>query len=210
AIHLSAAYKDGKIIFAASDNHAYALNANNGALVWKSEQLPGLQYQSYWPTIFRDQVIFSVAFGYRKGLNPGTRSVTNSDEVVYDQYRLMEREDLWPELVEGTLLGPEIGPQSWSNGKQVIEASRMTEYLEDNPAIHPDVHKPWRRALVMLDVNTGQEYFFDSDNDGFREFLPAGYWGTGSGNRYPAIVGGDSNLYFGNPYRCCSDAKGIV
>lgn len=210
SIHLSAAYKDGKIIFAASDNHAYALNANNGALVWKSEQLPGLQYQSYWPTIFRDQVIFSVAFGYRKGLNPGTRSVTNSDDVVYDQYRLMEREDLWPELVEGTLLGPEIGPQSWSNGKQVIEASRMTEYLEDNPAIHPDVHKPWRRALVMLEVNTGQEYFFDSDNDGFREFLPAGYWGTGSGNRYPAIVGGDSTLYFGNPYRCCSDAKGIV
>ncbi len=33
---------------------------------------------------------------------------------------------------------------------------------------------------------------------------------TGSGNRYPPIVGPDNTLYFGNTYLCCSDAKGRV
>jgi outer membrane protein assembly factor BamB len=47
AIHLSAAYKDGILYFASDDMHAYALNAQNGALVWKSGKLPGTGSVSY-------------------------------------------------------------------------------------------------------------------------------------------------------------------
>jgi outer membrane protein assembly factor BamB len=35
-IHQAAAYLNGNIYFASNDNHAYALNATTGALVWKS------------------------------------------------------------------------------------------------------------------------------------------------------------------------------
>lgn len=210
AIHLSSAYKDGVVYFASNDNYAYALEAATGALVWKSDKLPGMQYQSYWPVIYRDKVIFVTAYGYRQGLAPGTKSVLDDDGKPYGSYGLMRRYDLWPEQIEGTTLGPEVPPQPWTNGFPLIDASRMTEYLEDNPT--PDAHKykPWRRTFVVLERDSGEEYTFDSDLDGYPEYFPAGWWGTGSGNRYPPIVGPDNILYFGNTYLCCSDAKGRV
>ena len=76
-IVLSAAYKNGVVYFAANDNYGYALRADNGALVWKSQKLPGDGYQSYWPVIYtdpttqKDLVIFSAASAYRNGSDPG-------------------------------------------------------------------------------------------------------------------------------------------
>ena len=209
-IHLSAAYHEGAIYFAAGDNYAYALNADTGNLIWKSGKLPGDEYHSYWPVIYQDKVIFSVAFAYRKGVDPGTRSVLNSEGNGFPSYKYMQLADIFPEQVEGTVLGPEISGQAWGHGYPVVDASRVTEYLEDNPTPDPHKHKPWRRMLVVLNTSDGSEYTFDSDGDGYPEYIPAAYWGTGSGNRYPPVVGPDNILYFSNLYSCCSDAKGRV
>lgn len=210
AIHLSAAYQDGLVYFASNDNRAYALNANNGQLVWRSDILPGLQFHSYWPVVYRDTVIFAGAPPYRDGIAPGTTSLSNAEGDPFSSYKNMQLYDIFPEQREGTTLGPEIPSGNWSHGYPIIDASRITQYLEANPAAHPNQHKPWRRLFFALNLQTGQEYTFDSDGDGFREYLPASYWGAGSGNRYPPIAGADGLLYFGNIYLCCSDAKGRI
>jgi outer membrane protein assembly factor BamB len=198
-INLSAAYRDGVVYFAANDNHAYALRADNGNLVWKSEKLPGSGYHSYWPVIYQDKVIFSVAHGYRMGLEPGTKSVLDPQGEPYSTY--MDMGDLFAGEAYGAVLGPELPPQSWSNGYPVIDASRVTNYLEN---------KPWRRTYVVLNTSNGSEYTFDSDGDGRAEYMPVPNWGTGSGNRYPPIVGSDSMLYQNTPYIYTGDSQGRV
>ncbi len=209
-IHLSAAYKDGVVYFASNDNYAYALNANKGTLVWKSNKMPGQQFQSYWPVIYDDKVIFAMAHGYRQSLSPGTKSVTNDSDQPYSRYNEMQKGEVFAGEAEGTTLGPEVASQAWAHGYPVIDASRMTEYLEDNPNPLPHRHVPWRRVFVVLNRSDGSEYTFDSDGDGYPEYMPAAWWGTGSGNRFPPIVGADGILYFSNLYQCCSDAKGRV
>ncbi len=210
AIHLSAAYKDGVIYFASNDMHAYALNAQTGTLVWKSARLPGMQFQSYWPVIYRDKVIFSVAPGYRDDRVPGTRNVPHPNNQTYSSYKQMELTDIFSGGSEGQIIGPQVAGQSWAHGFPVISAQAITEYLENNPQQQPYKHKPWRRIYIVLNLSDGREFTFDSDQDGFAEFIPAVYWGTSSGNRYPPVVGVDNNLYFSNLYRCCSDAKGRI
>lgn len=210
AIHFSAAYSNGRIYFAASDNFAYALDADSGQRVWRSDRLNGLQFHSWWPVVFRDMVIFPVSPAYRSGMSPGTRSVSDDSGTPFGLYRDIQLYDLFPDMVEGTLLGPEVGARPWANGYPVIDASRVTEYLEANPAVGAHVHKPWRRMMVALNVSDGSEFTFDSDQDGHPEYMPVTDWGAGSGNRYPAIVGPDNILYFSNLYQCCSDEKGRV
>lgn len=209
-IHLSAAYKDGVIYFAADDNYAYALNAANGALVWKSAKLPGDGYHSYWPVIFRDKVIFSAAFGYRNGIRPGIESVVDPNGGRYDHYNIMQRVDLFPTEPDGTLLGPTLPSQSWAHDQPVIDGSRIMEYLENNPNADPYKHKPWRRTMIVLNTANGTEYTMDVDRDGYPEYAPAAYWGTHSGNQYPPIVGPDNILYFNNIWQKYYDAQGKV
>ncbi len=210
AIHLSAAYKNGIVYFASSDMHAYALNARTGNLVWKSAKLPGMQFQSYWPVIYRDKVIFSLAPGYRDDRVPGTRDVLRPDGGIYGSYREMQLADIFSGGYEGQIFGSEVTGQSWAHGFPVLDAHAITEYLENNPQADTYKHKPWRRMFVVLNSSDGREFTFDSDQDGYPEFIPAAYWGTGSGNRYPPVVGADNILYFSNLYRCCSDAKGRI
>ena len=206
-IFMSAAHKDGVVYFATNDNYAYALNANTGSFIWKSARMPSLQFQSYWPVIFRDKVVFTGAYGYRDGLEPGTRTLENLNGNPQGRYLDVQLEDIFPEQNEGATLGPQIGTE---NGYPIIDASRLTEYLEDNPATDPHKYKPWRRIFIVLNRSNGSEYTFDSDGDSRQEYLPGAWWGAGSGNRYPPIVGPDNKLYFGNIYRCCSDEKGQV
>jgi len=209
-ILISAAYKDGTIFFAANNNYAYALNTTDGHLVWKSGKMPGAQFQSYWPVVFRDKVIFSVAHGYRNDLAPGTRSVPHPDGNTFASVKQMQLADIFSNGTEGQIIGNEVPSQTWAHGYPVVDAHNITEYLEDNPQSDTYKHKPWRRMYVVLNISNGQEFTFDSDNDGFPEYIPATYWGTTSGNRYPPIVGNDGLLYFSNLYKCCSDAKGRV
>lgn len=210
SIHLSAAYANGVVYFAANDNHAYAVRASNGSQVWRSAKLPGDGYHSYWPVIFRDQVIFSAATGYRTGLTPGTGSIQDAAGEGYGQYYYMERDDIFHGLPDNSLLGPAVSGQSWANGKPVLDAGRITEYHEQNPATHSHLYKPWRRVLVVLNQATGTEFTFDSDNDGHRETIPFAMWGTQSGNRYPPIVGPDAILYGSNIWRRGSISQGQV
>ncbi len=70
-IDYSAAYKDGVVYFASQDSYAYALQVQTGALVWKSEKLPGSGFQSWWPVIYEDWVIFSGSNNYRDCVRPG-------------------------------------------------------------------------------------------------------------------------------------------
>jgi hypothetical protein len=160
--------------------------------------------------IYRDKVIFSAALPYRRSLNPGTGSVLDPEGKPYATYGQMQKEDIWPGEPDNIVLGPEAPNQDWAHGFPVVDASRITEYLENNPRFDPHKHKPWRRVLIVLNQNNGQEYNFDSDGDGYGEFLPSGWWGTGSGNRYPPIVGPDNVLYFSNIYEKDSIPRGKV
>lgn len=213
AIHLSAAFYNGNIYFASNDMYAYALNANNGNLVWKSDKLPGMQFQSYWPVIYGNKVIFSVAHGYREDRSPGLRSVDRpSQGEHYGHFREMQLENIFPGVFPNGMdtFDDPAPPQDWAHGFPAVDASRITEYLEDDPQPDTYKHKPWRRMYVVLNTSNGQEFTFDSDNDGHPEYIPVAYWGTGSGNRYPPIVGADGILYHGNIYNCCSDSKGRI
>jgi outer membrane protein assembly factor BamB len=194
-ILLSAAYKDGLVYFAANDNYAYALRADAGTLVWKSQKLPGDGYQSYWPVVYtdpttnKDLVIFSAASGYRFASSPGSKDI-----------------EPWQDLFNALFQSSDtIGPvvtinEPWAQGKTVVDYSHVTEYLENNPAPDPYLGKPWRREYIVLNASNGNEYTFDSDHDTYAEYAPVLSFTTGSGNDYPPVVGKDSLLYFGNLY----------
>lgn len=191
-IDLSAAYADGVVYFASNDNHGYALRVNNGSLVWKSELLPGDGYQSYWPVVYGDGVIFSAASGYRTGFDPGTTSLDDPAGNDYGKVFDMDRDAVFDGSEPRGLIGPPVSNQTWASGNDVLNYSAVTNYLED---------KPWRRTLIMLNRGDGSEYTFDSDGDGRREYLPALMYGTHSGNRYPPIIGSDGILYFSNVFQ---------
>ncbi len=190
-IDLSAAYADGVVYFASNDNHAYALKADSGVLEWKSNLLPGDGYGSYWPVIYGDMVVFSAASGYRTGFNPGTSTLKDPNGDAYGKIFDMDRDGIFNTSPDGTFIGPEVSGQAWADGKKVLNASVITNYLESNN--HAD-----RRTLIVLSRNDGKEFTFDSDGDGIPEYIPALMVGTQSGNRYPPLVGPDGILYFTN------------
>ena len=200
-IDLSAAYKDGVVYFAANDNYAYALNAANGDLVWRSNKLPGDGYQSYWPVVYQNVVIFSAASGYRTGFDPGTGSITDSSGNAMGKIFDIERADLFGSAAQGALIGPAVSSVPWSNGKPVLSAANLLNYTEE----HPD-----RQALVVLNRNNGSLFTFDSDQDGRPETIPALFWGTHSGNRFPPVIGADGTIYFSNILSNASIPQGRV
>jgi len=183
AILFSAAYAEGAIYFASNDAHAYALNAQTGALIWKSDRLPGAGFHSWWPVVYQNAgqgvnvVIFAGSDNYRHFLPPDPR---------YDIIG-RELEDIYPNRQSdprGTLYGPR-------NAQGHIDATHVLNYFEN---------KPWRRTYLILDRATGEEVTFDFDSDGESEYAPVLWHGTHSGNRYPPVVGVDSTLYQANNY----------
>lgn len=209
-IHQSAAYQDGIVYFAANDNHAYAVRADNGSQVWKSQKLLGDGYHSFWPVIYQDKVIFSAAVSYRMGIDPGTLSVKNDTGTGFDTVRAVESYDLFYGDAIGTLLGESAPAQPWAHGKPTISAARVLEYLENGPDTNSHTRLPWRRTFHVLNTGDGREYTFDSDHDGYPEYLPIAYWGTNSGNRYPPIIAPDNVLYVNNRYNYTTDSQGRV
>jgi hypothetical protein len=195
-IHFSAAYKDGTLYFASDDSYAYALNAETGALVWKSAKLPGAGFHSYWPVVYRDVVVFAGSRNYRASIGPGPGSMPSKVELmdVYPNYQSDPR---------GTYVGP-LGqePGDWVPGTTTLNASlpnttpngkttAITQYLEA---------KPWRRTMIVLNRSNGLERTYDFDNDGRPEYAPFLFVGTQSGNRFPPVVGSDGVLYAPNNY----------
>lgn len=210
-IHYSAAYSDGVIYFASNDNHAYALNGVSGSQIWKSAKLPGDGYHSFWPVVYGDTVIFSASPGYRMGSDPGTRTILNpTTGTEFSDFRQMERETMLAGEPDGTLVGPVLNPQPWSNGYPVLDASTIAQYYENNPADNLTQHKYWRRTFIVLNQSNGSEFTYDSDGDGHAEYMPYGYWGTNSGNRYPPLVSEDGKVYANNFYEKTGDPQGRV
>ena len=209
-IHYSAAYKDGKLYFAADDNYAYALNAQDGTLVWRSEKMPGDGYHSYWPVIYQNYVIFTTAPAYRQGIEPGTRTISDDNGTPYGTMTKIQTDDLFPTEGEGTPIGPTVPDPGWAEGYPVIDGSRIAQYLENNPNPHSNKHKPWRRNMIVLNLSTGNEYTYDWDRDGYPEYIPVAFWGTNTGNQYPPIVGSNNTLYFNNVYMKTSAGGGRV
>lgn len=196
-IHLSAAYKDGVLFFAANDNYAYALDVNTGTLAWKSAKLPGEQYQSYWLVIYRDKVILVAAQPYRHNMSPGANSVP--DPQGGRSYNRIQKNDIWPGVIIFTTIGPTVpDPGAWAHGKTVIDGSLISEYYENDPNLDLHLHKPWRRVYIVLNRSDGSEYTMDVDNDGHPDYAPIGRFGTNSGNDYPPIVGITDDIVYQN------------
>ncbi|MCC6165920.1 MAG: PQQ-binding-like beta-propeller repeat protein [Caldilineaceae bacterium] len=210
----SAAYSTGKVYFAANDNYAYALDIGTGALVWKSKRLPGDGYQAWWPVVYEGYIVLSAALPYADTADPGLRSIADVVDPADPYYERMEgfqygldyvhflqRGDIFDKNEPAdTLIGPSFVAGSasdtagvtwrWKKGATVINASRITEYLENDgqAQVNRPTNKPWRRTVVVLDAATGAEFSFDSDTDGYPEYAPFLYAGTKSGNRYPPLV----------------------
>lgn len=170
----SAAHDDGIIYFASNDSFAYALNADTGALVWKSAKLPGAGFFSYWPVIYEDKVIFSGSSAYGTAVPwPGSGQIVN-----------LELLDLYSN--QGVPPGNPIGAVStaagdWASGTPTINASRIYDYFDD---------KPWRRTVFVLNQSNGAE----------SSTAPLLWSGTKSGTRYPPVIGSDGVLYQQNSY----------
>jgi len=178
----SAAYKDKVVFFASNDMHAYALNAQTGKLVWKSDKLPGHGFNSFWPVVYGDLVVFSGSWNYRL-VPPGPSGNHNQ----------LERLDVYPTDADpGDPVGPYgTEPGNWAVGTTTINAQRIIDYFEE---------KPHRRTYFALYRSNGKEYTFDSDGDGRREYAPILYYGAKGGTRYPPTVGQDGVIYQANNY----------
>jgi hypothetical protein len=195
-ILFSAAYKDGVVYFASQDSHAYALDAESGALVWQSAKLPGAGFHSFWPVVYQDRVIFAGSRNY-----PSTSRLLESGKDT-----ALEAQDIYPNREsdpDGTLVGPSgQQPGPWAPGTLTLDTSQpnVTANGQTTPITQYFEQKPWRRTYFVLDRQSGQEVTYDFDQDGQPEYAPILWFGTHSGNRYPPVVGGDGVLYQSNNY----------
>lgn len=198
-IHFSAAASNDQqtIYFAADDSYAYALAAQTGVLIWKSQKLPGAGFHSFWPVVYTnsqnnlDYVVLTGSMNYRGIYQSGAQN-----SLLWH-----ERDDIYPNRATdppGTLVGPR------DPGTKLINSARVAEYFEQPSAQEAQsdptgsarqLHKPWRRTYLVLDQATGAEVTYDFDGDGKREYAPILYTGTHAGNRFPPVVGADGNLY---------------
>ncbi len=172
----SAALTDTQVFFAAEDGSAYALDIETGDLNWKSEQLPGAGFQSWWPVIYEDYVIFSGSNNYRTRITPGS---------IRDHLHDWELDELYlnhDAAPKGKLIG-QLGqrPGKWVANTPTIDATPTLDYLNA---------KPWRRSVFVLDQTTGEQ----------AGVAPIPWAWTHNGTRYPPIIGGDGALYNLNSY----------
>jgi hypothetical protein len=181
-ISYSAAYSDGTVYVASDDAYAYALDALTGGLVWKSAKLPGAGFQAWWPVVYQepasgaDLVLFAGSDNYRAFLAPG----------YGDDLQLRELKDVFPNRAtepKGTPFGTRTG--------ESVNASRVLQYFEA---------KPWRRTFFVLNRATGSEVTTDFDHDGAPEYAPILWFGTHSGNRYPAVIAANGTAYQAGAY----------
>ncbi len=172
----SAALSDSQVFFAAEDGAAYALDKATGALNWKTEQLPGAGFQSWWPVIYEDYVIFSGSNNYRTRIAPGSIRSHLHDWELDELYLNHEA------APKGKLIG-QLGqrPGKWATNTPTIDATPTLDYL---------TAKPWRRSVFVLDQETGEE----------AGIAPIAWSWTHNGTRYPPVIGGDGALYTQNSY----------
>lgn len=175
SILFSAAYQSPNIYFASNDSYGYALNAQTGALVWRSEKLPGEGFYSWWPVIWEDKVIFTGSNAYGTAISwPGSAQMTNLElQEVYEDANIQPGEFIGP---VGTVAG------QWASGTPTVNVSRIMDYFNE---------KPWRRTVFVLNQSNGHEDVI----------APVLWAGTHSGTRYPPVVGVDGVLYQQSNYK---------
>jgi outer membrane protein assembly factor BamB len=186
-IHFSAAYDGANIYFASDDSYAYALNAQNGNLAWKSPKLLGAGFHSWWPVIHGDTVIFAGSSLYRDNIRPGTSPLALNIDALDRQ--VVQGSDPNNSSYMGRPFG-QRGGNGWINTNQSVSIAGLTASIKSYYET-----KPWRRTYFVLNKATGQEIAVDSDSNGQLEYAPFLWFGPQSGNRYPPLVGSDSLLY---------------
>ena len=181
AISFSCAYKDGIVYFAANDLHAYAVNTSTGKRVWKSAQLPGAGFFSWWPVVHGDYVVFTGSSNYRESGAPATPGGLHFLDDV----------DIW-----GSNDGQKgYGGAVVSKSPLVLDLSKKSSPEGNGPVTEYLRTKPWRRTYFLLRRSDGTEVMYDFNNDGKKEYAPQAYYGTHSGNRTPPVVGPDGRQY---------------
>lgn len=204
-IHFSAAYQAPNIYFASNDLSGYALNAATGALVWKSAALLSADgFQSWWPVIAGNSVIFGNSRGYRPGSGPQLGTGNLDDDV------LPKLDNTGVALnAQGTRVTyPRYTPNNVTvPGNRVAAMTNALNYFEN---------MPWRRSYYFLDIATGIERSFDLDSDSKPDFPPLMNAGTNNGTRYPVMVGPDPNstaldeIYSFNNYASNDYTQGVA
>lgn len=193
-IMLSAAYDNGTIYFAGGDNYGYAVNASNGSQVWKTPQkLPGERYQSWWPVVYDNYVIFSVAPGYKNEANPGTHSF-----IAEANLKTIYRDGFY-----GTTSGASgnsltsNGSQGWTSGLSLLdtEASPVANTLQGFIDAHPQM-----RVYAVINKSNGSETLR----------APFMYTGTYSGNVYPPIINPNTNAIYAKNLISGTGGSGIA
>ena len=195
-INYSAAYKDGVVYFASMDMLAYALNAADGKEKWKTDKLYGAGFHSWWPVIWRDQVVFVTGHNYRAGLKPGSGSMPEQGPRGSGYYHDSEykaifggQEGAGQPAYEGET-GTE--PGDWVKGTFTINAMKAAHYFGE---------KPWRQMTYFLSQSKGENWSADLDGDGKPEHAPFLWTGAKNGTPPPPIVSGfDNVLYRHNQY----------
>jgi len=127
-ISFSPAHKSGTLYFACKHNYVYALNAADGKEIWKSAQLPGAGFISWWPVVNSDHILV-----------PGTNNFGKGQGGM--QLHLLDKAEVFPSGVKRLDL---IGPMD-ANGW--IDAERIVDYLTKHPQ---------RQTLHVLDRSTGK------------------------------------------------------
>jgi outer membrane protein assembly factor BamB len=127
-ISFSAAYDRDAVYFADKHNYVYALNARDGKLIWKSPQLPGAGFLSWWPVLSGQRILVPGTNNFAKGQGgPSLHELNNRDMFPAGAKRL-------------ELIGPQDA-EGW------IDARRVVEYYRQHPE---------RQTLHVLDRATGQ------------------------------------------------------
>ena len=139
----SAAYKDGVVLFASNDCHAYALQAADGKLLWKSAPLPTHGFHSWWPVIYGDWVILCGMPNY-------------ADGPMSPHYLRLEQDDLFAaEGERGHELGPRSqAPECGQRGRRTMDVSKAAVHFGQ---------KPWRRFFFVLSRKDGKELTLNID-----------------------------------------------
>lgn len=203
-INFSAAHHNGRLYFASDDNYAYSLNASNGSLIWKTK-MPGDGFHSWWPVIYKDKVVFSQTNPYREAsVSPGKDDSPKNIGNVLQVFGA--------DAAPGLRLGQHQNPTTWSDGFYVVNAGELSEAYERMPnSTNSYKHLYWMRPFVALYQNTGLEFEYDSDGDGFGEGLPFSWWAKPGSTIYPPVVNNQTGkLYAGALFDCCSDVKGKI
>jgi hypothetical protein len=136
----TAAWNDGTAYFGAMDLHVYAINTDNGSLVWKSEKLIGMAFKDYWPVVYYGNVILRPMGDQagRGGFNPGFpfAEIWDSSDPRWDWYM-----QYGPAIAAGNLV-------------EISDAMEAQDMLMEDYLNEPD---SFTRQLYILNEMNGEE-----------------------------------------------------